>query len=49
MSGLALAMFVGLFAWGEQAVGYHDPDGKVRLALLASFAFGLLIGYRAHR
>lgn len=49
MSGLALAMFVGLFAWGQQIVGYSDPDGKVRFALLACFAFGLLIGYRAKR
>ncbi|MDO7833626.1 hypothetical protein Q4610_01075 [Sphingobium sp. HBC34] len=49
MSGLALAMFVGLFAWGQQIVGYDDPHGKVQLALLATFSFGLMIGYRAHR
>lgn len=49
MSGLALAMFVGLFAWGQEAVGYSDPDGKVRLALFAAFCFGLLTGYRANR
>lgn len=47
MSGLALAMFVGLFAWGQQIVGYSDPNGKVQLALLATFSFGLMIGYRA--
>ncbi|CAM5597430.1 MULTISPECIES: hypothetical protein [Sphingobium] len=47
MSGLALAMFVGLFAWGQQIVGYDDPHGRVQLALLATFCFGLLIGYRA--
>ena len=47
MSGLALAMFVGLFAWGQQIVGYADPHGRVQLALLATFCFGLLIGYRA--
>ncbi|MFB0872812.1 hypothetical protein [Sphingobium sp. sgz301303] len=49
MSGLALAMFVGLFAWGQQIVGYDDPHGKVQLALLATFSFGLLVGYRANR
>lgn len=49
MSGLALAMFVGLFAWGQQIVGYEDPQGKVQLALLATFSFGLMIGYRANR
>ncbi|MBJ7444533.1 MAG: hypothetical protein JHD32_09570 [Sphingobium sp.] len=49
MSGLALAMFVGLFAWGQQIVGYEDPQGKVQLALLATFSFGLMFGYRANR
>lgn len=47
MSGLALAMFVGLFAWGQQILGYTDPHGKVQIALLATFTFGLLVGYRA--
>lgn len=27
MAGLALAMFVGLFAFGQQIVGYDDPMG----------------------
>ncbi|ASY45400.1 hypothetical protein CJD35_13880 [Sphingobium xenophagum] len=49
MSGVALAMFVGLFAWGQQIVGYDDPQGKVQLALLATFSLGLTIGYRASR
>ncbi|MEJ7925325.1 hypothetical protein WG908_00980 [Sphingobium sp. AN641] len=49
MSGLALAMFVALFAWGQQIVGYDDPHGKVQLALLATFSFGLLVGYRSNR
>lgn len=49
MSGVALAMFVGLFAWGQQIVGYDDPHGKVQLALLATFSLGLTIGYRATR
>lgn len=49
MSGLALVMFVGLFAWGQQIVGYDDPHGRVQLALLATFSFGLMVGYRAQR
>lgn len=49
MSGLALSMFVALFAWGAQIVGYDDPHGYVRLTMLATFTFGLLIGYRANR
>ena len=48
MAGLALAMFVGLFAFGQQIMGYDDPHGRVQLALLATFTFGVLIGYRAH-
>ena len=36
-----------LFAFGQQIVGYDDPHGRVQLALLATFAFGVLIGYRA--
>ena len=46
MSGLALAMFIALFAFGTEIVGYRDPDGKVQLALFATFLFGLLVGYR---
>ena len=47
MAGLALAMFVGLFAFGQQIMGYDDPHGRVQLTLLATFTFGVLIGYRA--
>jgi hypothetical protein len=46
MSGIALAMFIALFAFGTEIVGYRDPDGKVQLALFATFVFGLLVGYR---
>jgi hypothetical protein len=48
MAGLALAMFIGLFAFGQQILGYEDPHGRVQLALLATFSFGVLIGYRAN-
>ncbi|WP_022683266.1 hypothetical protein [Sphingobium bisphenolivorans] len=48
MGGLALAMFVGLFAFGQQIMGYEDPHGRVQLALLATFTFGVLIGYRSN-
>ena len=46
VSGLALAMFIALFTFGTDIVGYRDPDGKVQLALFATFVFGLLVGYR---
>ena len=47
MSSLALAMAIGLIAWGNEIVGYDDPHGKVQLALIAIFCVGLLIGYRS--
>ena len=47
MVGLASAMFVALFGWGDQYFGWGDPDGKVQLALATAFVpevwlFGLL-------
>ena len=29
MVGLALAMFIALFGWGDKYFGWFDPDGKV--------------------
>lgn len=49
MGLLATALFVGLFAFGPEVLGYADDDGTVRLALFATFVFGLLTGYRANR
>ena len=39
---LALAMFIGLWGWGQQMFGWSDPDGQVRLAMFASFIFGII-------
>lgn len=47
MALLAAAMFVMLFAFGEQGFGWSDPDAHVKLALVASFLFGLVAGIRA--
>ena len=49
MGVLATALFVGLFAFGPEVLGYSDDDGMVRIALFATFVFGLLTGYRAQR
>jgi hypothetical protein len=46
MVGIAIAMFVALFLWGASYYGWSDPDGKVRLALAASFLLGALSGYK---
>lgn len=49
MLGLALAMFIGLFAFGHQLLGWHDADGHVQLGLFMSFLFGIVCGYRSPR
>lgn len=46
MVGLALSLFIGLFAFGEQAFGWSDPAGEVQLGILLSFIFGVVCGYR---
>jgi uncharacterized membrane protein YjjB (DUF3815 family) len=46
MVGIAIAAFVALFGWGSNYFGWSDPDGKVQLALAASFILGVLSGYK---
>lgn len=46
MAGLALMMFIGLFAFGGEAMGWNDANGKVQLGLFMSFLFGIICGYR---
>jgi hypothetical protein len=45
--GIAVALFVTMFAWGANYFGWHDPDGKVQLALATSFILGIVSGYKA--
>ncbi len=47
MAGLSLAMFIALFAFGHDMVGWRDPEGHVQLALFMAFIFGIISGYRA--
>lgn len=46
MGILAIAMFIALFAFGKQMFGWHDADGDVQLALVASFLFGVIAAHR---
>jgi hypothetical protein len=46
MVGLALMMFIALFAFGHDVVGWSDPEGQVQLGLFASFLFGIVCGYK---
>jgi hypothetical protein len=47
MVGVAIAMFIALFAWGSKYFGWSDPEGKVQLALATCFILGVLSGYKA--
>ena len=46
MAGLALIMFIGLFAFGGEMMGWPTADGQVQLGLFMSFLFGIVCGYR---
>ena len=46
MMGLALCMFIGLFAFGHDLVGWTDPSGQVQMGLFMAFLFGIVCGYR---
>lgn len=46
MTGLALAMFLTLFAFGGKFMGWTDTDGNIQLALFMSFLFGIICGYK---
>ena len=46
MMGLALAMFVGLFAFGGRFMGWDDADGNIQLGLFMAFILGIVCGYR---
>lgn len=46
MAGLAMVMFIALFAFGNQFMGWEDPGGRIQLALVSAFLFGIICGYR---
>jgi hypothetical protein len=46
MMGLALLMFIGLFAFGGEMLGWSDQGGHVQLGLFMAFIFGIICGYR---
>jgi hypothetical protein len=47
VAGIAIAMFIGLFGWGADYFGWHDPTGKIQLALVTSFILGAVASYKA--
>lgn len=47
MAYLAIAIFVGLYAFGQAYFGWVDSDGKVSMALFACFVLGVVAGYKS--
>jgi hypothetical protein len=47
VTGIALAMFIALFGWGGNYFGWHDPTGRVQLALVTSFILGAVASYKS--
>jgi hypothetical protein len=46
MAGLAMVLFIALFAYGGQYFGWSDPQGWVQLSLVSAFIFGIICGFR---
>jgi len=44
MAGLAMVLFISLFAFGAQYFGWDDPSGHVQIALVACFISGIVCG-----
>jgi hypothetical protein len=46
MAIVAMFLFVALFALGKQYFGWEDPNNHIQLALVSSFIFGVVFGFR---
>jgi hypothetical protein len=47
MVGLAAAMFIALFAFGHEFLGWSmDANNEVQIGLFISFVLGILCGYK---
>ncbi len=47
MVGLATAMFIGLFAFGQEFLGWSNASNtQVQTGLFMAFVFGIICGYK---
>ncbi len=46
MGGIATMMFVALFAFGGKIFGWEDEGGRIQLALVAAYLFGIIGGFK---
>jgi len=47
MGMIAVAGFVALFAFGENGIGWSDPQGHVQFAIFMAFVCGVISGFRS--
>lgn len=47
MVGLAITMFIGLFAFGQEFLGWSGTtNDEVQLGLFVAFILGIICGYK---
>ena len=46
VAAIAITMFIALFGWGAEYFGWHDPSGRIQLALFTSFLLGIVASYK---
>jgi hypothetical protein len=46
MGGLALLSFVGVFAFGDQILGWPAHSSEIQLGLFLAFVSGAICGFR---
>lgn len=46
MVGLAIAIFVGLFAFGHQFLGWDADNPHIQLGIFLAFVLGIICGYK---
>ena len=46
VAAIAITMFIALFGWGAEYFGWHDPTGRIQLALFTSFILGIVASYK---
>ncbi|WP_156874152.1 hypothetical protein [Sphingorhabdus lutea] len=46
MVGLATMMFIALFGFGHELLGWNGENEQVQLGLFLAFIFGIIAGYK---
>ena len=44
---IAATMFIVLFGWGADYLGWDDTNGKIQLGLATSFILGIICGFKS--